>query len=112
MAYQDFRNYRAQAQLQVKIVNADLAEFRTQVSADLVKTNRVMVALTFGQANSANLGESPKTAQGEVFNFYDGKIYRAEDPLIGTTGDGGSVGLSRPIMLSNINYMTPWSLRL
>ncbi len=50
-----------------------------------------MVALAFGQANSANAGESPKTANEKVFNFFNGKLYRAQDPLLGASGDGGSV---------------------
>jgi hypothetical protein len=51
----------------------------------------MMVALTFGQAGSSNAGETPKKANGKVFNFYNGKIYLAEDPLLGASGDGGSV---------------------
>jgi hypothetical protein len=50
-----------------------------------------MVAVAFGQSNAANWGETPRTATGPVYNFYDGKLYLAEDPLLGAAGTGGSV---------------------
>lgn len=51
------------------------------------------VLLTFGQSNSANAGRDRYIPVGDVanFNFHDGKCYRAEDPLLGPDGDGGSV---------------------
>ena len=53
--------------------------------------SRVMVAVTFGQSNSANLGETPHVAGRGVYNFYEGKLYRARDPLLAADGSGGSV---------------------
>jgi hypothetical protein len=50
-----------------------------------------MVALVFGQSNSANYGETPYKSRQSVHNFYKGKLYPAEDPLLGANGDGGSV---------------------
>ena len=52
---------------------------------------RTMVALVFGQANAANEGESLKLANERVFNVFNGRLFRAEDPLLGSTGQGGSV---------------------
>jgi hypothetical protein len=52
---------------------------------------RVMVAIAFGQSNSANLGDVLHTGAPGVYNFYDGKLYKAQDPLIGADGKGGSV---------------------
>lgn len=52
---------------------------------------RVMVALVFGQSNAANYGETAQAARGAVYNFYQGKLYRARDPLLGGGGTGGSV---------------------
>src|SRR4051812_7416200 len=47
------------------------------------------VFLVLGQSNAANHGETRHRADGNVFAF-DGKLYEAEDPLPGATGDGGS----------------------
>jgi hypothetical protein len=50
------------------------------------------VLLIIGQSNGGNHGETRSTAHRAVFNFnvFDGLCYRASDPLLGTTGDGGS----------------------
>ena len=64
---------------------------RAEVPISSVRSNRVMVALVFGQSNSANFGESPHKAREGVYNFYKGKLYAAQDPLLGAEGHGGSV---------------------
>ena len=66
---------------------------RTQVPLSVLDSKkRVMVALVFGQSNSSNAGETPKAAAMDaVYNFYRGQLYRAEDPLLGADGKGGSV---------------------
>ena len=50
------------------------------------------VFLIIGQSNGGNHGETKHAAQRLVFNFnpFDGLCYRACDPLLGATGDGGS----------------------
>ena len=50
---------------------------------------RVIVIL--GQSNVANNVDVPGTFPADVTNFYDGKCYDARDPLLGASGDGGSV---------------------
>ena len=51
-----------------------------------------MIALAFGQSNAGNYGKTAYTPHNAfVFNFHNGKLYTAKDPLIGTTGKGGSV---------------------
>jgi len=50
-----------------------------------------MVALVFGQSNSANYGETKHKSKSHVYNLYNKKLYIAKDPLLGSTGDGGSV---------------------
>jgi hypothetical protein len=49
------------------------------------------VVLAIGQSNSANSGESNfKTKYfGRVVNFFDGKCYEAESPLLGASGQRG-----------------------
>ncbi|CAA9585618.1 MAG: hypothetical protein AVDCRST_MAG86-3463 [uncultured Truepera sp.] len=64
---------------------------RTEVPIRSVRSGRVMVALTFGQSNAANSGETRYRSRGRVYNFYQGKLYAARDPLLGATGRGGSV---------------------
>ncbi len=51
------------------------------------------VWLTLGQSNAANEGDLDYTTGAGVFNLnpFDGKCYVARDPLLGTTGDRGSV---------------------
>ena len=53
--------------------------------------HRTMVALVFGGSNAANEGESLRVANERVFNVFNGRFFRAEDPLLGSTGQGGSV---------------------
>jgi hypothetical protein len=50
------------------------------------------VLLIIGQSNGGNHGQTSSTARRAVFNFnlFDGLCYRACDPLLGATGDGGS----------------------
>ena len=54
-------------------------------------TPRTMVAFAFGQSNSANHGDEKFRAPSPaVANFWNGKYFAAEDPLLGASGDGGS----------------------
>jgi hypothetical protein len=69
---------------------ADFDVERTEVDIGSIPREGLMVALTFGQSNAANNGETPLDSGPGVFNFYDGKLYRARDPLLGATGRGGS----------------------
>jgi hypothetical protein len=54
-----------------------------------VLRGRVMVALAMGQSNAANSGESPIRAGRGVYNFHEGKLYIARDPLLGGSNNGG-----------------------
>ena len=60
---------------------------------DFSKIQNSTVLFTFGQSNSANHGQVqyPYTPKHDVFNYYHGKLYKAKDPLLGATGNGGSV---------------------
>lgn len=64
---------------------------RTEIDCRAIPRDRLMVALAFGQSNSANFGNRRLTAQATVYNFHAGKCYRAVDPLLGADGNGGSV---------------------
>jgi Carbohydrate esterase, sialic acid-specific acetylesterase len=71
--------------------NSEILSERVEEHVTQLQDKRVMVAIVFGQSNSANYGESRKRAKEGVYNFYKGKLYRAEDPLVGATGNQGSV---------------------
>ena len=64
---------------------------RREIPLTRLVSQRVMVALAFGQSNAANFGENPRQAGAGVWNFHQGKLYAAHDPLLGAGGDGGSV---------------------
>src|SRR5262245_8210113 len=63
---------------------------RLPVTHDEIRDPSVL--LIIGQSNGGNHGETKHTARRSVFNFnpFDGLCYRACDPLLGATGDGGS----------------------
>lgn len=80
----------ANAQMVAMPGNADTAR---QVSlSNLMQDGKTMIALTFGQSNAANNGQNPYTPHNaEVYNYYEGKLYKAKDPLFGATREKGSV---------------------
>lgn len=55
------------------------------------QTKDMAVILAFGQSNSANNSPSKIRTQPsiQVLNYFDGKCYVADSPLLGATGDGG-----------------------
>src|SRR6185436_12155389 len=64
---------------------------RTPVTLPKTAPGRTMVALVFGQSNAGNSGETRAAPHPGVFEVHRGRIYEARDPLLGATGDGGSV---------------------
>jgi lysophospholipase L1-like esterase len=55
--------------------------------------NDALIIVAIGQSNAAN-AIGTRTGRQETldaYNFFDGTCYRIEDPLIGTTGDAGSL---------------------
>lgn len=59
--------------------------------SNLAPNKNTMIALTFGQSNAGNRGQTPYKPHNNVLNYYDAKLYHAKDPLLGATGPGGSV---------------------
>ncbi|MFC1769906.1 sialate O-acetylesterase [Nitrospirota bacterium] len=62
-----------------------------QIDCASISSKRLMVALILGQSNVANTAPSLSSASGNVFILYKGKCFHAKDPLLGTSGKGGSV---------------------
>lgn len=66
---------------------------REPVTLPETTLGRTMVALMFGQSNAGNSGETHGAIVAGVFEFHRGRFYEARDPLLGATGDGGSIWL-------------------
>jgi hypothetical protein len=64
---------------------------KTEVPCNKAMTGKTMVALAFGQSNSANYGQTLMATKRNAYNFYDSKCYKAADPMLGATRNGGSV---------------------
>ncbi len=66
---------------------------KTEVSCPIAGAGTAIV-LALGQSNAANeppAGEAHIRSVPEVVNFFDGRCYAAEDPLLGSEGDGNSI---------------------
>ncbi len=68
-----------------------LENTKTPVDINEIKTGRVMFALVIGQSNAANYGEKIYKTKHSVYNYYKGRLYIAEDPLLEASGLRGSV---------------------
>lgn len=74
------------------IVPTEADSSRLVSLSNLKQDGHTMIALAFGQSNAANNGQVAYTPHNHaVFNYYEGKLYTAKDPLIGSTGTRGSV---------------------
>jgi len=71
--------------------NADTSE-RSVVPCNDGGPIRPLVIVTLGQSNAANHGQGLSTPKHRVdnFNLYDGKCYKAVEPLLGPSGQGGN----------------------
>ncbi len=71
--------------------NADTSERAVVPCADGGPI-RALVIVTLGQSNAANHGQGLYSPKHRVdnFNLYDGKCYKAVEPLLGPSGQGGN----------------------
>jgi len=64
---------------------------KLQIPAPAI-TDKTIVAFVFGQSNSANSGGERFQANSDnVFNYFDNHYYIASDPLLGASGNAGSM---------------------
>jgi len=65
---------------------------RIEVDCRKFQNDGTAVIVTAGQSTADNAGNIPYKPHNNVFNLnpFNGKCYRAEDPLLGTTASGGS----------------------
>jgi hypothetical protein len=74
----------------VRLLDAGI--FHEEVPLErMTPTPGTMIALTFGQSNSANSAETLYTPHNPILNYAKGKLYVAKDPMLGASGLGGSV---------------------
>ena len=68
-----------------------LRAWAEQDTVPMAKADDSLVLFTFGQSNSANHGQGHYQPKHPQYNYFEGKLYPAAEPLIGATGEGGSV---------------------
>jgi len=81
---------RDQQIVSIDLGYSDISQ-KQEIPCGTIDMTNTMVALTFGQSNATNEGETRYSSGKSVYNFYEGKCYRAADPLLGATGGKGSV---------------------
>ena len=54
------------------------------------QTASTLVVVPLGQSNAGSSAQGETAARPNVLNFFDGRCYRAQDPLLGTDGSGAS----------------------
>jgi hypothetical protein len=63
-----------------------------RVKIECPKVNDSVIVVAFGQSNSANYaGQRYESKNNSVVNFYNGSCYVAKDPMLGATGNAGSI---------------------
>ncbi|MDH7461747.1 sialate O-acetylesterase [Chitinophagaceae bacterium 26-R-25] len=82
----------ATSHAQVGVAPAQSDSLRQVSLSNLTQDGHTMIALIIGQSNAANHGKvAYAPTHSSVFNYCEGKLYTAKDPLMGATGTGGSV---------------------
>jgi hypothetical protein len=65
---------------------------RTFENKEILYAGSTAILFTFGQSNSACHGQGTYTCRNQVYEYFNGNLYLAKEPLIGATGmDGCSV---------------------
>jgi hypothetical protein len=84
--------YARAAGIYIDGIEAPVAE-DLSVPPNVANPPGTVVIMPFGQSNAANSGEKRYAVREavHVFNIFDMKFYRANDPLPGSSTDGGSV---------------------
>lgn len=87
--YQNIAKKQTIAEKKANKLNSGIGKKEINLSG--INKTKLMVALAFGQSNSANYGETRYDSTENVYNFSRGKVYLAADPLVGAEGINGSV---------------------
>lgn len=71
--------------------NARVSDIRDRQAVEKADVQGFGIFLTYGQSNSVNSGQIGYVPGPQVLNFYQGRLYRYEDPALGGQGRQGSV---------------------
>ena len=63
----------------------------SKIEAACPKPENSYIIIGFGQSNSANSAGQRFETNKKILNFFNGKCYIASDPMLGATGNAGSV---------------------
>lgn len=58
-----------------------------------IKSKRNLIVLILGQSNAANYGEHLNSSDKNIFMYFQKRIYKAKDPILGASGKKGSIWL-------------------
>lgn len=61
------------------------------VDKNILYSDSTAILFTFGQSNAANYGQGFYIPHKQVFNYFNGNLYTAKEPLLGASGPGCSV---------------------
>lgn len=59
------------------------------VDKNIIHADQTAIILTFGQSNAASSGQGSYRCRNNVFEYYKGKLYKAEEPLMGAPENYG-----------------------
>ena len=75
------------------------------------KKEDAFVIIGFGQSNSANhAGHKFKAKNKKILNFFEGNCYEAQDPLLGATGQQGSLWIPLAEKIKTKKKLLSWLL--
>lgn len=78
---------------------------RIPANEDILYAGNTAIIFTFGQSNSACHGQGSYSCRNQVYEYFDGNLYPAKEPLIGATGlDGCSVWTRMADMLIDSGF--------
>lgn len=89
-----------------ELKNQEIKLIKQRKEVEFSNLDSIRVYLTYGQSNSVNRGQFGYHVKNDVFEFYDNKIYKYQDPTIGggITSNGGTVwGMLGDLIIDNSN---------
>jgi len=80
-----------------------------QIDATAFANNKSdFVALVLGQSNAGSHGATPVGVMDNAYQFWQGEVYPAKDPLYGSSGSGGSIWMTMNPMLLEQHSKVLW----
>lgn len=85
------RNYGEKAEEVIPLPNV-YNDIQSKEKVGCPSENDTILIIGFGQSNSANQqGHRHESKKKNILNFYNGNCYLAKDPMLGATGNRGSI---------------------